>query len=202
MKYLITILALALIPASAFAVDGVVLINQSSVMAAGGFPYVISQPGSYRLSGNLVAPNVSDAIQVATSNVTLDLNGFSISDSAVSSNISDLVKTIGAIKGFTIRNGTLSSTSSFGIDASSASGIVAEDLTLIIVNGGFVSLNGAGPALFGNSAILRRVLYPAGGLVINCQTLVADSVAMFFLRQAPPSASCLYSFGFTVGAIS
>jgi len=33
--------------------EGVVLINQSTVMAAGGFPYVITQPGSYKLSGNL-----------------------------------------------------------------------------------------------------------------------------------------------------
>ena len=38
---------------SAFAVDGQVLINQSTVMAAGGFPYRITQPGSYKLAGNL-----------------------------------------------------------------------------------------------------------------------------------------------------
>jgi hypothetical protein len=43
---LFLILAAAFLPASAFAVDGVVLINQSTVMAAGGFPYVISQSGS------------------------------------------------------------------------------------------------------------------------------------------------------------
>lgn len=64
----------------AFAVDGVVLINQSTVMAAGGFPYKITQPGSYRLSGNLQVTAVNtDAIDIQTSHVTLDLNGFSIS---------------------------------------------------------------------------------------------------------------------------
>jgi hypothetical protein len=68
-----------LFAAPAFAVDGVVLINQSTVMAAGGFPYKITQPGSYKLSGNLVVASSTDGIDILTSNVTLDLNGFTIS---------------------------------------------------------------------------------------------------------------------------
>jgi hypothetical protein len=80
-------LAMALLPACAFAIDGVVLINQATVVAAGGFPYIITQPGSYKLSGNLVCctpknsnPSVAqpEAIHVAANNVTIDLNGFSI----------------------------------------------------------------------------------------------------------------------------
>jgi hypothetical protein len=38
--------AMSLVLPCLFAVDGVVLINQSTVLAAGGFPYAISQPGS------------------------------------------------------------------------------------------------------------------------------------------------------------
>jgi hypothetical protein len=73
------VLTLLLLPACVFAVDGVVLINQSSVMAAGGFPYVISQPGSYRLSGNLTVPDANTtAIFMNNDNISLDLNGFSI----------------------------------------------------------------------------------------------------------------------------
>jgi hypothetical protein len=63
----------------AFAVDGVVLINQGTVTAAGGFPYVISQPGSYKLSGNLVVKGDTDGIDITANNVSLDLNGFTIS---------------------------------------------------------------------------------------------------------------------------
>jgi len=70
----------------AFAVDGVVLINQSGVLAGNitpgdtpGFPVTISQPGSYRLSGNLTVPDVNTtAILVTAENVSLDLNGFSV----------------------------------------------------------------------------------------------------------------------------
>src|SRR5260370_1300221 len=78
-KTVFVMLAMALVPFGAFAVDGVVLINQSTVMAAGGFPYTISVAGSYKLSGNLTVPDANTtAIRVTADNVTIDLNGFSI----------------------------------------------------------------------------------------------------------------------------
>lgn len=70
--------AVALGPSCAFATDGQILISQASVTAAGGFPYVISQSGSYKLSGNLVVSASKDGIDINVSNVTLDLNGFTI----------------------------------------------------------------------------------------------------------------------------
>ncbi len=68
--------------ASARAVDGTVEINDAAVKAGGGvYPYKITaanNSGSYRLTGNLSAPAGTDAIDVSASNVTIDLNGFSI----------------------------------------------------------------------------------------------------------------------------
>jgi hypothetical protein len=69
-----------------YAVDGVVLINQSAALAgnvtpgdAPGFPVTISVSGSYRLSGNLTVPDANTtAIRIAADDVTVDLNGFSI----------------------------------------------------------------------------------------------------------------------------
>jgi hypothetical protein len=76
---IVVLLALFLLPATLLAVDGVVLINQSTVMATGGFPYTITQPGSYKLSGNLTVPNINTgAIVIASDRVTLDLNGFAL----------------------------------------------------------------------------------------------------------------------------
>ena len=77
-KTVLVVLAMVLLPAALFAVDGIVLINQSTVIAAGGFPYRITQPGSYRLSGNLNVDEQTTAIVIAHDNVTLDLNGFTI----------------------------------------------------------------------------------------------------------------------------
>ena len=47
---------------------------------ADGFPITISQPGSYRLIGNLTVPSLdTTAIEITSSQVTLDLNGYTIS---------------------------------------------------------------------------------------------------------------------------
>lgn len=69
-----------------YAVDGVTLIEPNRVARgnitpgdAPGFPITISQPGSYRLAGNLTVSDMfTSAIEITADNVTLDLNGFSI----------------------------------------------------------------------------------------------------------------------------
>ena len=76
---------LAFAPA-ALAVDGTVLINQSTITngltgcpTGGHFPIVICQSGSYRLSGNLMVPDANtDVIRITANDVAIDLNGFSI----------------------------------------------------------------------------------------------------------------------------
>ena len=79
----LAVAALAATSVGAYAIDGVVLIDQARVNAAGGFPYKIITPGSYRLAGNLVAPLGKSGIDVsAGGSVSLDLNGYSISSSA------------------------------------------------------------------------------------------------------------------------
>src|SRR5437763_15650196 len=73
---------------SAVAVDGVVLINQNVALAGlggcdtPGFPVTICQAGSDKLSGNLTVPDKDTAaIQITSSSVSLDLNGFAITGS-------------------------------------------------------------------------------------------------------------------------
>jgi hypothetical protein len=74
------------LPGSAWAVDGVVDINQARALAGGvspgdaaGFPVTISQAGSYRLTGNLTVPDAdTTAISITADNVSVDLNGFTI----------------------------------------------------------------------------------------------------------------------------
>jgi hypothetical protein len=80
-KIVSSLIVMSLLAATvpAFAVDGVVLINQASVMAAGGFPFKLTEPGSYKLSGNLVVPANTTGIEIDAVDVTLDLNGFTIS---------------------------------------------------------------------------------------------------------------------------
>lgn len=146
---------------SVYAVDGVVLIDQAHALAgnitpgdAPGFPITISQPGSYKLSGNLTVPDAStNAIQIAADSVTIDLNGFTISGPVACQpfagacpattpqhGISADVPASGnpAPRGTKISNGTVRGMGGYGIflqgDGSSVDHVVATDNA----NGGFL----------------------------------------------------------------
>ena len=79
-----------LVPATAFAVDGVAEINQTCAVETGcfagdtaGFPVTIPQPGSYRLTSNLSLATDVDGILIEASSVTVDLGGFEIAGPGV-----------------------------------------------------------------------------------------------------------------------
>jgi len=75
---LLALLALLTVAGSASA-QGYTEVNQAIVDAQGGFPYTISQPGSYRLTSNLIKTAGNDAaIVIAASNVDLNLADFFI----------------------------------------------------------------------------------------------------------------------------
>jgi hypothetical protein len=101
-RLLLTLAAAFALAQSAWAVDGQILINQSVVMAAGGFPYKITQTGSYKLSGNLAVSTNVDAIDIQANNVTLDLNGFTISSNSIAG-----IGVLSVQSGITIRNGAV-----------------------------------------------------------------------------------------------
>lgn len=115
-----------------WAVDGVTLIDQNKAMAGNvtpgdtpGFPVTLSLPGSYRLAGNLTVPNANiDAIVIAASHVTLDLNGFAILgstdcsgglDPCANNGIGSGIHTPDVQFNVTIRNGTIQGMGNEGI---------------------------------------------------------------------------------------
>ena len=58
--------------------DGRLELNQASVEADGGFPLTLTAPGNYVLTSSLPVPAGVDGIVIATTDVVIDLNGFSI----------------------------------------------------------------------------------------------------------------------------
>jgi parallel beta-helix repeat protein len=194
---------------SLHAVDGVVLIDQNRALAgsvtpgdAPGFPVTISQPGSYRLSGNLTVPNVdTTAIDITADNVTIDLNGFSIIGPNVCSLLacslgseSSLGKGVYSYSSSSISvvNGSIRGTGGEGIwlrgfgnyvekvhvDSSGASGIV---VAYGVVIGNTVTRNNTGIQLYGsgtvsgNNAVGNRGV----GFQIVCPTaMIGNSAAL------------------------
>ena len=203
MKQLLTIVTLLIaIPACVFAIDGQVLINQAAVNAAGGFPYKITQPGSYKLSGNLVMntsaqpnfPGMDVAILIGANNVNLDLNGFSITVNDVLGQALGhpfyAIAESGAFSQITITNGSARVTTNTNrlvltaINMPSSLVMTFENLNLV---GKAPVLDVAPPAahllIAGGNSLVRRVVTD-GNIDLRCPSSAIDNVA--FISQAGP----------------
>jgi hypothetical protein len=145
-RTLIAFAALAALGSSAFAQA---TITQSKALAgdvtpgdAAGYPITLSVPGHYQLKGNLSVPAGVNGIEITAANVTLDLNGFSLSGPvSCTRNASTRVVTcsgngstanivgVSIVQpGAVLRNGTVQGFNGFGIQfAEGVSGRV-EDL--------------------------------------------------------------------------
>ena len=144
--------------ASARAIDGTIEINQAKVLANGGFPYVISTGGSYRLTGNLtVSSSNADAIEVNASNVTIDLNGFAIAGPGGSTSGNGI--SAATVTDVTVENGTITG---FGGSAAIRAGSNS------IVRNVHASSNGNGIVAGSGSVISDNVVHDNSGSGINC----------------------------------
>ena len=183
---ILALLLLALIPFCAFAVDGQMLINQSTVMAAGGFPYRITQPGSYKLSGNLVVTTAADGIDINSDDVSLDLNGFMISctssacnglDAAVSRAFTGVVSF--GFADITVKNGSVRG---FGNGVYLFGSGLVSDLSAT-ANVPPSTVHGAGITVFGDSAsgmgfvVTRCAANSNQNGISSDNSVVTDSIA-------------------------
>lgn len=95
----------------------------------GSSTYVISQPGSYYLTGNLTGVLNQNTIEIGCDNVTLDLKGYSILGQVVASQSSRTGVYVSATNAanITICNGNLSQCT-HGIYISKATGVAVQNL--------------------------------------------------------------------------
>ncbi|MFI5182254.1 MAG: right-handed parallel beta-helix repeat-containing protein [Thermoanaerobaculia bacterium] len=141
--------------APALASDGVIEINQAKVMKAGGFPYVISKAGSYRLTSNLditaqPTPQNLTVVKIIVGDVTLDLSGFAIIGANVCTasgnpglgtptsvsctkngtgvGVSDPADGTTYISNVTVKNGTVRGMGAEGIRLTQVSGVEISDV--------------------------------------------------------------------------
>lgn len=87
--------------------------------------YIISQPGSYYLTGDVVNTTSGHSILISADHVTIDLNGFSIRGNF--SNISGIAVS-GSRTNLAIRNGTIQGHGNYGINLVNASGVLISDI--------------------------------------------------------------------------
>jgi len=91
-------------------------------------PFTISQPGSYVLNGNLTGSS-GDGITIQADNVSIDLNGFTLSGAGGISGISE-GPTSPTRQGWTVRNGTIANWQNSAIFGQHLINSTFEDLKL------------------------------------------------------------------------
>jgi hypothetical protein len=167
---LLVVAVMALGAGTANAAD--VAIDQRSAQAgkvtvgdAPGFPVTISEPGSYRLTSNLVVRDAVTVIEITASDVTLDLAGFSI----IGPN-----QCAGTPVACTIPGGN-----GIGIKAVADTGPSPENVR--VSNGTVRGMGGHGIRMMGNGTVVERVhaLSNGGPGIVVGMGHVIDSVAMF-----------------------
>lgn len=180
---IVTSLTGAWLPAWATS-SGVIAISQPKQ-----FPITITQPGSYQLSGNLNVPDANTtAIEIAASNVTIDLNGFSIRGPVVCSGSSCSPSgggsgiaigggiPSGCCSNITVRNGTVQGMGAHGIFLA-ADAVLLENMHVRSNGAAFA----AGIDIVGLNATIRNstVDLHCGGTGIFVQVdgfLISDNV--------------------------
>jgi hypothetical protein len=101
--------------------NGLNPISQAIVTASGGFPFKIVASGSYILTSDLfVSSSTKDAIDISVSDVTIDLNGFSIIGPTNGTGVGIAA---GAQHLITIRNGEVAGMGFDGIETGHSSQI-------------------------------------------------------------------------------
>jgi hypothetical protein len=141
--------------ACAYSVPALAYNYNATVIYPSVLPYKITKSGSYQLGGNLVAAKTT-AINISAANVTLDLNGFTISCTACQG----VPGIVSSGTGTAITNGTLTgfggtgTGNPYGIQFQAAGG----SLDHVTATGNYVGVYGASGAdvVVTNSSVVNN----------------------------------------------
>ena len=150
-------------------------VEARKLITAAMLPLTISTPGSYYLAENIAFTTINtSAITIASSDVTIDLNGFTLSGQGNTGTTGTGISAlgIGAFTGITIRNGIITNFRSFGIDLSAGNSIsfigsntavTITDIQAIGNNVGQALTAGMAGVRAGNNGIVRDCIFRSNG---------------------------------------
>ncbi len=145
-------------------------------------PYTITNPGSYYLTANLTGSSGADGIDIATNNVTLDLNGFTLQGVAGSLNG---INVLNPARNLAIRNGALDAWGHNGVDATNSYNSQFERLR--------VSNSNAGGLLAGTNCVVSAcaAYHITGvGIFVRNNSSIKDCIANFNVAGLDVVANC------------
>ena len=145
-----------------------IAINAVNTPPSGNAQFVISQPGSYYLTGNLSVSS-GDGIRVSAPDVTIDMNGFEISGTNGNGTGVDVDSTAHNCK---VRNGSFKSleyaVSTFTVAGQAHGGELINLSATSCVNGFFAVPNSYLEAVSAIDNSNSAITVPAGCVLVNC----------------------------------
>jgi Right handed beta helix region len=131
-------------------------------------PIRITEPGNYRLNTNLVGITPNTVISIESSDVTLDLNGFSISGGGPG--------IVGSGRNIAISNGSVNAGDGFGVSLSETANCSIERLRITGRDGiALVGIiGGDGIVLAGTNCIVKNNTVEAVRIGISCSGCVVS----------------------------
>lgn len=132
-------------------------ISQPAAPASATAVVVISQPGSYYLTGPIAAVGARHGIHVQSGNVTLDLNGFTLHGAAGS--LSG-IRLDDNLTNITIRNGIIDGWARHGVESDSVNVNMPRNVRL---EGLTVTNNGQGGARVGRDSVITGCIAESNG---------------------------------------
>jgi hypothetical protein len=135
-----------------------IAINSTNTAGNGSNQFVISQPGSYYIRGNINGVSGKNCLSINVSDVTVDLNGFVLNANGVTGTSG--INLPNTVSNITIRNGVLRGWTVNGISAANGSNCLFENIRSFS-NG--TDSNGAG-IVTGDSCVIRSCLAMNGSM--------------------------------------
>lgn len=131
-------------------------------------PYTISTPGSYYVTTNLAVPMAEIGISINANNVTLDLNGFTLTGF---NQLFDAIVALSAQTNIVIRNGALNNWAN-GVDADLGYSVSVEHIAVSSFEGYGIHLTGSSVVrdckVQGSTASGFDGVFISGGIAVDC----------------------------------
>ncbi len=153
-----------------------IAINSTNTPGSAVAVYVISQPGSYYLTGNLVGQSGKKGILVISSHVTIDLCGFTLQGGAGTDDAIGVGISAPPYSNLTVRNGAIQNWVKEGVDGYYSNNCLLENLRVDSSAAGYGLITGTGSTI--RSCVVQAssvgIVTAPGCLVDSCT--VGDNI--------------------------
>lgn len=140
-----------------------IAVNTTNTPGDGNSRIKITQPGSYYLTSNITGVAGKHGIEIASSGVTLDLNGFDLVGVPAMGNFDGVIVTESNLTNITILNGSVRDWGGDGVDFGSASDIINCRVEGVLASGNA----GIGISIGIGSTITKCSAYANGDIGIS-----------------------------------